>query len=102
MPESRIAQSQPLENLGAIDLGIHHDGSTLKRNVNHGSPPVGLHQVLLGHSVAQGEPLKRPRGRNTSRPFTAVDKERAPRMAPSLIVVTISWSSRTRACRSRP
>jgi hypothetical protein len=67
MTERRVAQPQPLENLGSIDLLGDRHGSALQRNVNHGSPPGGLHSALPMAQARPGELLKRPLSRKTSR-----------------------------------
>src|SRR5664279_2420814 len=67
MTERRVAQPQTPENLGSIDLLGDRHGSALQRNINHGSPPGGLHSALPVAQARSGEPLKRPAGRVTSR-----------------------------------
>src|SRR5450755_1034182 len=69
MAEPCISQTQTLKNLGSIDLLGDRDGPALQRNVNHGSPPGGLHSALPLAQAHPGEPLKRPVGRVTSRLF---------------------------------
>ena len=78
MAEGRVTQSQTLENPGSVDLLGDRHGSALQCNINHGSPPGGLHSAL--------PLLKRVRGSHSSGLAAtlqaalraAVDKERAP------------------------
>src|SRR5665213_3275726 len=93
MAERGIGQPQALEHLGSINLFGDRDGSALKRNVNHWSPPAGLHPahslVVCARSVAKrmpfpgsstralrypSDPVKRPDGRNTSHPWTTRER----------------------------
>src|ERR1700690_2659782 len=87
MAEPRISQTQTLKNLGSIDLLGDRDGPALQRNVNHGSPPGGLHSALPLAQAHPGEPLKRPAGRVTSRLFGGGGQGKSAMTAPFPIVI---------------
>jgi hypothetical protein len=46
MVKGDVAKAQAPENLTAVCLLRDHSGASLQRNINHGSPPGGLHSAL--------------------------------------------------------